>query len=121
MLHTHRFNVAALLLSTFAISYGIQDSGPRLLEAPDSDEDYEPTELVFPRYKPFNPPRSMEQANNMLREEEASSSICGSVVRYDRVIVPSNYPLEDAMLQAQAVDHNGELVWFISGVFDGHE
>lgn len=118
--HPPFVRVAALALSVSGISYGIYNTQPHLLEAPQPDEDFELKEAVFLRYRPVNPPRSLEQADDMLHWQEDSILVGGSIIRSDQVQLPSNLPAEDTMVQAQAKDQQGELVWFISGIFDGH-
>lgn len=112
--------LATLFFGICGTFYCISNAQPSLLEAPPPDEEFELKETVFLKYAPINPPRSFEQVNDMLHWQENSILVGGSVVRSDQVEVPSNLPSEDALVQALAKDQQGELIWLISGVFDGH-
>ena len=61
----------------------------------------------------------MAHADAMLRWQEGSTMVGGSVLRSDHVEVPSNFPPEDFMMQTKATGNNG-LMWFITAIFDGH-
>ncbi|KAL9103551.1 MAG: hypothetical protein Q9163_001429 [Psora crenata] len=109
--------VATILVSGLLVSYGILTTKPLALD------NLEPGEGVqswgSQRFVPVTVPRSVDQANSILRWEEGSRAIGGSVTRADHVQVPSNLPPEDTMMQTVAKDDTG-LLWLIAGIFDGH-
>ena len=110
--------LATILFGGFAVSYGISTTQPLALEGHDPDE-----EVVhvwdYKKYEPLNGPCSLVRANEMLRWDEGSQAVGGSVVRTDYVQIPSNFPPEDVLMQTKAMD-GPELLWLITGVFDGH-
>ena len=109
------------LLGGCALLYGFSSKEPRRLEGqnPQSESWTQSQEWTDTRYVPMNPPRSLVHANDMLRWQEGSSLVGGSVLRADHVEVPSNLPPEDFMMQTKATGDNG-LIWFMSAIFDGH-
>ncbi|KAL9125805.1 MAG: hypothetical protein Q9217_005047 [Psora testacea] len=98
--------LATLLVSGFAVSHIMFIAKPLALESRGPHEDQA---WAYQKYAPVNPPRSLVHVDDMLRWEEGSSAIGGSVLRADHVQVPSNSPPEDLLMQTTATDDDGLL------------
>lgn len=106
----------ALIGSAFVFS-AIYNPDLRYLESPP-----EIVEGLVAGYKPPFEPLTLEQAEEILTwDQDSEAPQAGStVLRLDQVRIPSNVQMEDHTTVGHGIEDDGELVWLVTGVFDGH-
>lgn len=112
--------ITSIAFGGTGILYALTTAKPLALEGFESGgSEYYEVDSLDHYYMPVSPP-TMEQVNGLLRWTAHSQTYSSSILRVDQVQIPANLPGEDEMFCLSGQDENGQLLYLVASVYDGH-